>query len=411
VSDLQAAVRYTPVVGNSNEMTGNPPDRKAVQELPTAHPEVEFALVLARTIESIKTDPEQLRGAVYELARQKLREQFSHEDAAQVPQLTAALEVAIQSVELHARKDAARQSLTFNPSSAPRAITDGRYPSEVEVLEPIYTDPDDGSAPALPPRWITDPEEKSSGKRVSFSAPLRFMLVIGVVLFAALLFMQRTGELNRFREAPSLEAARQTPVPAKVDPRPVAAEPEPPKMTRLLPTSFGIYAIDGEKLYELEPLQGRAPDIRVAVSAVILTPSKTVLPDGNIKFIVFRRDSGNSAPDQADVRVVAKIDQATTFDAAGKPVVGKAEENWVIRNISFPYRTAPEKENPEMYEVQSKDPEFALTPGRYALVVKGQAYDFTVAGTVTDDRQCLARLAAANGTFYSACQKPPDAKP
>jgi hypothetical protein len=158
-------------------------------------------------------------------------------------------------------------------------------------------------------------------------------------------------------------------------------------------------------------LQGRAPDIRVAVSAVILTPSKTTLPDGNVKFIVFRRDSGNSAPDQADVRVVAKIDQATTFDAAGKPVVAKAEENWVIRNISFPYRTAPVKENPEMYEVQGKDPDVALTPGRYALIIKGQAYDFTVAGTATDDRQCLARLAAANGTFYSACQKLPYAKP
>ena len=126
---------------------------------------------------------------------------------------------------------------------------------------------------------------------------------------------------------------------------------------------------------------------------------------------MFRRDSGNSAPDQADVRVVAKIDQATTFDAAGKPIVAKAEENWVIRNISFPYRTAPVKENPEMYEVQGKDPDVALTPGRYALIIKGQAYDFTVAGTVTDDRQCLARLAAANGTFYSACQKLPAAKP
>ena len=392
-------------------MTGNPPDRKPAQELATAHPEVEFALVLARTIESIKTDPEQLRGAVYELARQKLREQFSHEDAAQIPQLTAALEVAIQGVEEHARKDAARQSLAFSPNSAPRAITDGRYPPEVEVLEPVYADPYDGPARAVPPRWITDPEEKSSGKRVSFGAPLRFMLVIGVALVAALLIMQRTGQLSRFWGAPSVEAARETAVTAKVNSRPAPAEPEPPKVTRLLPTSFGIYAIDGEKLYELEPLQGRAPDIRVAVSAAILTPSKTTLPDGNVKFIVFRRDSGNSAPDQADVRVVAKIDQATTFDAAGKPVVGKGEENWVIRNISFPYRTAPVKENPEMYEVQSKDPDVALTPGRYALVIKGQAYDFTVAGTVTDDHQCLARLAAANGTFYSACQKLPDAKP
>ena len=148
---------------------------------------------------------------------------------------------------------------------------------------------------------------------MSLGAPLRFMLVIGVVLVAALLIMQRTGQLGRFWRGTSLEAARETPVPVRAAP----AEPEPPKVTRLLPTSFGVYALDGEKLYELDPLQGRAPDIRVAVSAVILTPGKTTLPDGNVQFIVFRRDSGNSAPDQADVRVVAKIDQATTFDAAG----------------------------------------------------------------------------------------------
>jgi hypothetical protein len=391
-------------------MTGNPIERQAViQDLATTHPEVEFALVLARTIESIKSDPEQLRGAVYELARQKLREQFSHEDASQVTHLTAALEVAIQGVEAHSRKDADRQALAFNPS-APPAITDRRYPANVEVLEPAASETyRDSLTHAPPPRWITDPDEKPSAKRVSFGAPLRFMLVVGVLLVAVALVLQRSGQLTRFWSAPSVEAAReispgQSPVPA--DPHPAA--PEPPKPTQLLPASFGVYAIDGDKLYELEPLPGRAPDVRVAVSAVVQTPSQTIVPDGSLRFIVYRRDSGNSAPDQADVRVVAKIQQATTFDAAGKPVIGKAEEdNWVIRNISVPYRTAPVKDNAEMYEVKSRDPDATLSPGRYALVVKSQAYDFTVAGTVTDDRQCLARLAAANGTFYSACQKQP----
>src|SRR5882757_3870128 len=86
-------------------MTGNPPDRRALQELPTTHPEVEFALVLARTIDSIRADPEQLRGAIYELARQKLREQFNGEDALEIARLTTALEVAIQGVEAHSKKD------------------------------------------------------------------------------------------------------------------------------------------------------------------------------------------------------------------------------------------------------------------------------------------------------------------
>jgi hypothetical protein len=59
-----------------------------------------------------------------------------------------------------------------------------------------------------------------------------------------------------------------------------------------------------------------------------------------------------------------------------------------------------------MYEVLSEDPNSALTPGRYALVLKGQAYDFSVAGPVTDPKQCLEQLEATNGIFYSECRNP-----
>jgi hypothetical protein len=58
-----------------------------------------------------------------------------------------------------------------------------------------------------------------------------------------------------------------------------------------------------------------------------------------------------------------------------------------------------------MYEVISEDAETALAPGRYALVLKGQAYDFSVAGQITDPKQCLERMAATNGQFYSECPK------
>jgi hypothetical protein len=43
--------------------------------------------------------------------------------------------------------------------------------------------------------------------------------------------------------------------------------------------------------------------------------------------------------------------------------------------------------------------------GRYILALKNQAYDFTVAGKVTDSSQCLERTAAANGSLYADCQK------
>jgi hypothetical protein len=59
-----------------------------------------------------------------------------------------------------------------------------------------------------------------------------------------------------------------------------------------------------------------------------------------------------------------------------------------------------------MYEVVGPEPEKPLTPGRYALILKDEAYDFSIAGQVTDSKQCLESVAAANGAFYAECQKP-----
>ena len=174
----------------------------------------------------------------------------------------------------------------------------------------------------------------------------------------------------------------------------------------LTPTTYGVFAVSGDRLYELDQLPGRAPDIRLPISAAILTPSRTSLPDGHIKFIVYRRDSATSAADRAEIRLVAKIAQETIFDKSGKPVISKIDDTWVIRNISVALRTAPKRDHPDMYEVQSEDPNNALTPGRYALVLSGQAYDFSVAGTVSDPKQCLERLEGLNGRFYSECQNP-----
>ena len=42
----------------------------------------------------------------------------------------------------------------------------------------------------------------------------------------------------------------------------------------------------------------------------IRTVSRTVLPDGQIVFIVYRRDDASSAPERVTVRVIAKIMRA-----------------------------------------------------------------------------------------------------
>jgi hypothetical protein len=53
-------------------MTSEPQKIDSGKNLVARSPEVDFAVVLSRVIESIEDDPAQLRNAVYELARIKL---------------------------------------------------------------------------------------------------------------------------------------------------------------------------------------------------------------------------------------------------------------------------------------------------------------------------------------------------
>jgi hypothetical protein len=180
-----------------------------------------------------------------------------------------------------------------------------------------------------------------------------------------------------------------------------AAQSEQPSWP--LPSVYGVYAVSGGQLIELEPLVGRVPD-KVFMTSPISTPSRIRLADGRIGFIVFRRDVANSPPDRIAVRVIAKIKQSLKFARTGKAETARLDDVWTVRNISYDFRVAPIKENPEMLLLRPENPEFKFAPGRYALVVKGQAYDFTVAGEITEPAQCLERTEAANGTFYSECR-------
>ena len=180
-----------------------------------------------------------------------------------------------------------------------------------------------------------------------------------------------------------------------------AAQSEQPSWP--LPSVYGVYAVNGGQLIELEPLVGRVPD-KVFMTSPISTPSRIRLADGRIGFIVFRRDVANSPPDRIAVRVIAKIKQSLKFARTGKAETARLDDVWTVRNISYDFRVAPIRENPEMLLLRPENPEFKFAPGRYALVVKGQAYDFTVAGEITETAQCLERTEAANGTFYSECR-------
>jgi hypothetical protein len=63
--------------------------------------EVQFALLLSRMINTVKQDPSQMRLAVYEFARARLKLDVSWADQAEQERLSAALEGAIRGVEDH----------------------------------------------------------------------------------------------------------------------------------------------------------------------------------------------------------------------------------------------------------------------------------------------------------------------
>ena len=142
------------------------------------------------------------------------------------------------------------------------------------------------------------------------------------------------------------------------------------------------------------------------MSTAITKPSRTTVANGRIVFVVYRRDLTTSAPDRATVRVIAKVARAMTFDSVGKANTAVVEEVWTIRNVAYDLRVAPVNGNPEMLMLHPENPDFSFPSGRYGLVLKGRAYDFTVAGPIIEPAQCLERVEAVNGSFYTECRNP-----
>ena len=370
--------------------------------VPTVTQGVEFALVLSRIIDSVEKDPEQLRATIYELARHKLQEQFTSNSFADARRLSKSLEIAIQGVEaFHSKKEGTTAALPAPGQGkspmlghAPRHDVGPvvqQFPPEIEVQV---------SAPANSLTWSRHPGTKAAWRFAKVCAiALAVAVALAAVMFNLLGKKDNVVVINQPKAIlPTVVTPASQSAPSATSP-PQLAEASP-----ALPSSFGIYAVSEGKLYQLDLLPGRAPDARVAISSLITTNSRTTLPDGHLTFIVYRRDSATNAADRAEVRFVARIARELSFDKDGKRVASEIDDNWVIRNISIPYRTAPKKDIPDMYEIRSENPETPLAPGRYALVLKGYAYDFSVAGQVADPRQCLERLVATNGRFYSECK-------
>ena len=361
--------------------------------------EIEFALMLSRVIDSVSKNPDYLRATIYELARHKLKEEFASESTTDVRHLSKSLEIAIQGVEAFNKKQIGAEAALLGLDTVQENPLISAYASRQigQQVPPVIEAHVFGSGRT--PAWKRFPQFRTI-RWFAAAFAIGLTVISSVVLLELL---RNKGYIGVNQPAPVLPKAKPGVRPESAS---TAAEPKVATPPPLVPTSFGIFAISGGKLHELDVLPGRAPDPRIAISSLITTPSRATLPDGHLAFIVYRRDSATSAADRAEVRLIARIEKEANFDKDGKQVVTVINDNWVMRNISVPYRTAPKKDYPDMYEIQSEDPNVPLSPGRYALVVKGLAYDFTVAGQVTDPRLCLERLVANNGRFYSECRKP-----
>ena len=391
-------------------------------------PEVDFALVLSRVIESVKQDPAELRNVVYEVARIKLqREAWNRDppiDLWELRRLTIALETAIERVEaISSKQDQLRalksldrliESLDQNESRAPTSS-----PNPVLVIDhaPITTSddhrPSQSGALANRVPWIIS-ELKF---RYRLAPVLRVALVatFALALYAvfhgarqftfpyALRGSERLPDAVAPLSFPSQAAEANLPDP--ITRRAASASHAEPRDFPL-PGFYGVYAVGNGELYELDALPGKVPDQRIFMSAVMSRPSRTIIPNGRIAFVAFRRDLATNAPARASVRVIARILRAMSFTPGGKPTIAAVGDSWAVRNISYDLKVAPLADHPEMLIMRPETSDFGLPPGRYGMVLKDIAYDFTVAGDITEPAQCLERTEAANGTFYSECRKP-----
>ena len=176
------------------------------------------------------------------------------------------------------------------------------------------------------------------------------------------------------------------------------------KLSYPLPTSYGIYALSENKLFELAPLPINVPDPRVALSAEIRKPTTAKISDHRPTFILFRRDLLTSAPQKLAIRVIARMARETKI-VNGQAAVSTPVDAWRIRNISRELNVSPVPGHPEMIIARLKDDK-PLSAGRYVLVLKRTGYDFTIKGGIQSPEFCLERFDTANGPVYTQCRNP-----
>ena len=411
---------------------------------------------LARMVADVSQDHTRLRLLIYEFARVKLRRdlygQFVDGAWAEINEQVQGLENAIDRIEFNFTRPASPA-----PSRLPSPNGSGKSPAHESSLRSFGWQEHGGFGeeairarslvaysahdrmPALPIALDDRLANAVLGKhlRSKFwrNTEVFFAVAIGIAICATIgpqMFVNRLGlskwvtgltqiamtndASQNVKERPSsTKNGERAPsaiarIPSsgeRVDEHPSSTKSGEPALSSEgipVPAEYGVYAVVDGRLAELEELQLKAPDPRVAISAMFSTPSRTHLPSGKVEFVIFRRDFANSAPDRVSARIVARVNRVMTFDHEGHAKTAGVDESWVIRSNAYQLRVGPFGDNPEMVLVHADTTSFAFPSGRYALILKGVGYDFTVDGPVTDGAHCLERTMTLGAPVYSECR-------
>lgn len=361
----------------------------------------EYSTVLARMIAAVRRDPAQMRALVYQAARSELRrilsERGEHISLAAASQQITALEAAIEQIESSAPSgnllDANVSSTAETESVETETSAADPEDSEQLVVREAYT-PDLLPPLAYPPmfpeaQWqgslqtetessVVGVAKQSKVRTVSWST---FELVIAATLAVAIFSgFQEGGSIVHFLTRHyaalhgNLSGSKNKPQSAEASSRlndaksgtESASHSHAESAGLPLPTFFGVYAVAQSRLTDLATLPISVPSPRVEISAMIRTPSAATLPNGRLKFIAFRSDIVDNAPDRATVRVVARVMHALTFDAAGHARRSNVQGFWAVRSKAYEMRVGPMSGHADMVLIQTPDPHFTFPPGRYA---------------------------------------------
>jgi hypothetical protein len=407
-------------------------------------PEIEaiddYYTVLARMVEAVNEDNFLLRAMIYELARVKLRKEicqnFREVGWSGIYDQLRALDAAIDRFEADSTDNVGR----LNDFSQPERTQIGRPSNDThgsggQLSKTLIVNHHDASIQAS-----SFAQSANGGKRIlslpEFSArdgypataraakhlrpalwstiQLVMAAVLGVALYAAL--QSQIAFLESSKTPPTEDIARSanaTDVPkaetktslsgtSASSPSETNFRPITPQIP--VPSTYGVYAVSDGKLIDLGLLPIRVPDSRIAISSSINAPSHVHLPVGKLQFVVFRRDLVNDMPDRVELRVVARVVRALTFGSASKPTISDVTGSWVVRSNSYQLRVAPVDDHPEMVLLRTERPDLVFPAGRYALVLKNLAYDFTLDGTLTDLAHCLERTDGLPSPIYTECR-------